>query len=88
MNKNFRTGVVYVFWKKVDGLLRIDVEKIQNIERKLLTHTWTGREDTESPNHKEKQDGRKIHTTAVSRTVSEIPFGIEKKNGSHAQLTR
>ncbi len=35
MNKNFRTGVVYVFWKKVDGLLRIDVEMIQNIARKL-----------------------------------------------------
>ena len=29
INKN-RTGVVYVFWKKVGGLLRIDVERVQN----------------------------------------------------------
>ena len=88
MIKIFRTSIVYVFWKKGDGLLRIDVEMIQNIERKLLTHTWTGREDTESPNKKEKQDGRKIRTTVVSRTVREMPFGIDKTDGSHAQLTR
>ena len=48
MNKNFRTGVVYVFWKKVDGLLRIDVEKIQNIARKLLTRAQIGRAYAES----------------------------------------
>ena len=34
-NKNFRTSIVYIFWKKVDGLLRIDVETILNIARKL-----------------------------------------------------
>ena len=39
MNKFFRTSIVYVFWKKVDGLLRIDVETIQNIARKIVTHT-------------------------------------------------
>ena len=39
-------------------------------------------------NQKEKLDGRKIRTTAVSRTVREIPFGIDKTDGSHAQLTR
>ena len=88
MNKKFRPGVVYVFWKKADGLLRSDAETIQNIVRKLLTHTWAGRTDTESPNQKEKLDGRKIRTTAVSRTVREIPFGIDKRDGSHAQLTR
>ena len=43
MDKNFRTNIVYVFWKKVDGLLRIDVETIQNIARKLLTHTHAAR---------------------------------------------
>jgi hypothetical protein len=43
MNKNFRTSLVYVFWKKVDGLLRIDVETIQNIARKRLTRAQTGR---------------------------------------------
>jgi hypothetical protein len=45
MNKNFRTSIVYVFWKKVDGLLRMDVEMIKNIARKLLTHTQIGRAD-------------------------------------------
>ena len=88
MDKNFRTSIVYVFWKKVDGLLRIDVEKIQNIARKLLTRSQAARADAESPNQKEKLDGRKIRTTAVSRTVREIPFGIDKTDGSHAQLTR
>ena len=48
MNKNFRTSIVYVFWRKVDGLLRIDVETIQNIARNLLTRMQTGREDTDS----------------------------------------
>ena len=48
MNKKFRTNIVYVFWKKVDGLVRIDVETIQNIARKLLTYTQTGRTDTKS----------------------------------------
>ena len=28
MDKIIRTIIVYVFWKKVDGLLRIDVEMI------------------------------------------------------------
>jgi hypothetical protein len=45
-----------------------------------------GREAT--TNQKEKLDGRKIRTTAVSRTIREIPFGIDKTDGSHAQLTR
>ena len=45
-----------------------------------------GREATR--NQKEKLDGRKIRTTAVSRTVREIPFGIDKTDGSHTQLTR
>ncbi len=47
--------------------------------------------DTDAPptrNQKEKLDGRKIRTTFVSRTVREIPFGIDKTDGSHAQLTR
>ncbi len=45
MNKNFRTSIVYVFWKKVDGLLRMDVEIDQNIARKLLTRAHIGRTD-------------------------------------------
>ena len=83
-----RRSPVYVFWKKVDGLLRIDVEIVQNTKRKQLTRSQIARTDTESPNQKEKLDGRKIRTTAVSRTVREIPFGIDKTDGSHAQLTR
>ena len=39
-------------------------------------------------NQKEKLDGRMIRTTVVSRTVREIPFGTDKIDGSHAQLTR
>jgi hypothetical protein len=65
MNKIFRTGVVYVFWKKVDGLLRIDVEVIPNKIRKLLTHTQIARTVANTPNQKEKLDGRKIRTTVV-----------------------
>ena len=65
MNKKIRTNIVYVFWKKVDGLLRIDLEKIQNISRKRLTHTQTGRADVNTPNQKEKLNGRAIRTTAV-----------------------
>ena len=65
MNKKFRTSIVYVFWKKVDGLLRIDVEMIQNIARKLLTPTLIGRKDVNTPNQKEKLDGRVIRTTVV-----------------------
>ncbi len=45
-----------------------------------------GREAT--TNQKEKLDGRKIRTTVVSRTIREISFGIDKTDGSHAQLTR
>ena len=30
MNEILRTGVVYVFWKKIGGLLRIDFEMFQN----------------------------------------------------------
>ncbi len=88
MIKKFRTSIVYVFWKKVDGLLRIDVEMIQNIARKLLTRSQAARADVNTTNQKEKLDGRKIRNTAVSRTVREIPFGIDKTDGSHAQLTR
>ena len=88
MYLNFRTSIVYVFWKKVDGLLRIDVEIVQNIARKLQMRARIGRTDTESPNQKEKLDGRKIRTTVVLRTRREIPFGIDKTDGSHAQLTR
>ncbi len=73
----------------LDGLLRMDVEMIKNITRKLLTHTRIARKDAPpTPNHKEKLDGRKIRITAVSRTVCEIPFGIDITDGSHAQLTR
>jgi hypothetical protein len=86
MNKNFRTSIVYVFWEKVDGLLRIDIEIVQNIARKLLTRARIARKDAPIPNQKEKLDGRKIRTTAVSRIVREIPFGIDKTDGSHAQL--
>ncbi len=78
MNKKFRTSIVYVFWKKVDGLFRIDVDIVQNIARKLLTRSQIGRKDIESPNQKEKLDGRKIRTTVEWRTVCEIPFGIDK----------
>ena len=28
MNSHFRTNIVYVFWKKIGGLLEIDVETI------------------------------------------------------------
>jgi hypothetical protein len=41
----FCTSLVFVIWKKVDGLLRIDVEMIQNIERKLLTRAQIVRAD-------------------------------------------
>ncbi len=61
---------------------------IKNITRKLLTHTRIVRTDTESPNQKEKLDGRKVRTTAVSLIVREIPFGIDETDGSHAQLSR
>ena len=47
-NKFFRTGVVYVLLKKVDGLLRSDIETIQNKARKLVTRTHIGRADAES----------------------------------------
>jgi hypothetical protein len=66
----------------------MDVEMIKNIARKLLTHTQTVRKYVNTPNQKEKLDGRKIRTTVVLRIVSEIPFGIDKTDGSHAQLTR
>ncbi len=88
MNKKNRTSIVYVFWKKVDGLFQIDVEIVQNIARKLLTRSQIGHKYAESPNQKERLDGRKIRTTAVSRIVREILFGIDKTDGSHAQLTR
>ncbi len=51
-----------------------------------LANRTQGREAT--TNQKEKLDGRKIRITAVSRTIREIPFGIDKTDGSHAQLTR
>ena len=85
--KIVRISYMY-FGRKVVGLLRIDVEKIQNIERKLLTRTQIGRKDTDTPNQKEKLAGRVIRTTVVSRTVREIPFGIDKIDGSHAQVTQ
>ncbi len=88
MNIFFRTSLVYVFWKKVDGLLRSDVETIQNITRKLLTHTRIGRADADTANQKEKLDGRVICATVLSRTLREMPFGIDKTDGSHAHLTR
>ncbi len=89
MNKKIRTSIVYVFWKKVDGLLRIDVEIIQNIARKLLTRSQTGHKYAPpTRNQKEKLDGRMIRTTVVWRSVREILFGIDKTDGSHAQLTR
>ncbi len=84
INTKFRTSIVYVFWKKVDGLLRVNVKMIQNITRKLLTRARAGRTEVNTPNQKEKQDGRKIRTTAVWRTVREILFGIDKTDGSHA----
>ena len=66
----------------------MDVEMIKNIARKQLMHTQTVRKYVNTPNQKEELDGRKIRITAVSRTVREIPFGIDKTDGSHAQLTR
>ena len=45
MNKTFRTNIVCVFWKKVDGLSRIDIETIQNIAQKPLTRTQIVRTD-------------------------------------------
>ncbi len=65
LNKKFRTSIVYVFWKKVDGLLRMDVETIKNIARKLLTHTQTARKYVNTTNQKEKLDGRVIRTTVI-----------------------
>ncbi len=64
---------------------------LYNSVRKLLA--WTKKRDRShggeaTTNQKETLDGRKIRTTAVSRTVREIPFGIDKLDGSHAQLTR
>ena len=79
MHKNVSTSIVYVFWKKVDGLLRIDVETFQNIVRTLLTNTRIGREYAPPiTNQKDKLDERIIRTTDVLRTVREIPFGIVK----------
>ncbi len=49
INKNFRTSIVYVFWKKVDGLLWIDIEMIKNIARKLLAHTQAARKEASTP---------------------------------------
>ena len=88
MNKKNRTNIVYVFWKNVDELLRIDIETIQNIARKLLTRAQTGRADVNTPNQKENMNGRVIRVTVVWRYVREIPFGIDKTDGSHANLTR
>ena len=90
LNKIILTGVVYsVFWKKACGLLRIDVETIQNRVRKLPTRAHFVRTDARpTRNQKEKLNGRVICTTVVSRTVREIPFGIDKTDGSHAQRTR
>ena len=65
MNKTFRTSIIYVHWKKVDGLLRIYVEMIQNIARKLLTHTQTGRTYLNTTNQKEKLNGRRIRTKVI-----------------------
>jgi hypothetical protein len=65
MNKHVRTNIVYVFWNKVGGLLRIDIELIQNIARKLITHTQIGLEEANTPNQKKKQDGRMTRTTVV-----------------------
>ena len=48
MNNFFRTSLVYVFWKKVDGLLRIDIEMIKNITRKLLTRAQIAPEEASS----------------------------------------
>jgi hypothetical protein len=39
-------------------------------------------------NEKEKLDGRVIRTTAASRTIREMPFGIDKTDGSYAHLSR
>ena len=88
MNKLFRTSLVFELWKKAGGLLRIDIETIQNMVRKLLALTHIDRTYANTPNQKEKLDGRVIRITVVSRTVREIPFGIDKTDGSHAQLTR
>ena len=89
MNKKFRTSLVYVFWKEVDGLLRIDAEMIQKTARKLLTRTQAARTAAgPTRNQKEKLDGRNIRSTVVSRIVREMPFGIDKTYGSHAHLTR
>ncbi len=52
----------------------------RRVDRPLRTHART-------PNEKEKFNGRKIHTTLLYRSVREIPFGIDKNNGSHAQRT-
>jgi hypothetical protein len=35
----------------------------------------------------EKLNGREIRTTVLYRSVGEIPFGIDKTDGSHAQRT-
>ncbi len=40
----------------------------------------------QAPNQKDILHGRKIRNTVVWRTVREIPFGIEKTDGSRAQL--
>jgi len=86
MDKNFCTRIVNVFWKRVGGLLRINVETIQNIARKLQTHTRIGLKYAHiTLNQKEKLDGRMIRTTVVWRTVREILIGIDKTDGSHVQ---
>ena len=53
---------------------RNDSEYSTKTTNALADRTHGGEATT---NQKEKLDGRKIRTTAVSRTVGEMPFGID-----------
>ena len=50
MNKIIRTGVVYVFWKKVNGLLRIDVNDSEYST--VTTNAHANRTHGRAPNKK------------------------------------
>jgi hypothetical protein len=61
---------------------RIDYENcLRGQKKQTRTHVANT-----TPNQNEKLDGRMIRTTVVSRTVRELPFGIDKTEGSHAYI--
>ena len=60
--------------------IRIERDNYSRTRRYERTHART-------PNQNQKLNGRNIRTALLHRSVREIPFGIDKMNGSHAQRT-